>query len=170
MDNYPISPKKWHVVVSKAIHYRKASALLEKLGLSFYLPLQRQLHYWSDRKRWVDVPILSPYIFLFTNESERKALFQSSHFFRFLKWEGKLATAKEEDIEKVKLLCNCSTNVKIETSFVKKGDTVKVTGGPLNGMSGYALQENGKHRFLIQITSLGQFASVDIDSCLLQVC
>ena len=67
-------------------------------------------------------------------------------------------------MEKVKLLCHYSTNIKIEKQPIKKGDQVQVVNGPFSGMNGYTLQENGRHRFLIQIVSLGQFASVDIDS------
>src|SRR5450432_1488912 len=112
MTDLSKTQSKWYVIVAKTIHYKKASAILEKLGFSFYLPLQRQLHYWSDRKKWVDVPILSPYIFLFTNEPERKLLFQICNFFHFLNFERKLATVMEEEIEKVKLLCNYSANMK----------------------------------------------------------
>ena len=155
---------KWYVIAAKAIHYRKAATILENLGFSFYLPIQRQLHYWSDRTKWIDVPILTPYIFLFTNEVERKRLFQTSNSFHFLISGGKLATAKEDEVEKVKLLCHYSTNIKIEKQPIKKGDQVQVVNGPFSGMNGYTLQENGRHRFLIQIVSLGQFASVDIDS------
>jgi transcriptional antiterminator RfaH len=170
MDNLLKISKKWYVVVTNSIHYKKIPAILEKLGCPFYLPVQRQLHYWSDRKRWVNVPVLSPYLFLFTNESERKIIFESTHFFHFLKIGGKLATTTEEEIEKVKLFCNYSTNIKIEPCLFKKGDLVEVTNGPLSGMKGYTLQENGKNRFLVHITSLGQFASVEIDSSLLSAC
>jgi transcription antitermination factor NusG len=161
---------RWYVIVSKAIHYKKAAAILEKLGFSFYLPTQRQLHYWSDRKKWIDVPILNPYIFLFSNDQGRKLLFQSCSSFHFLTCKGKLANVKEEEIEKVRRLCNYAINMKMEQSLVKKGDLVEIINGPLTGMYGYALKENGKHRFFVQILSLGQFASVDIESHLLRVC
>ncbi|MEO8148098.1 MAG: UpxY family transcription antiterminator [Bacteroidia bacterium] len=163
MNNLPQS-KKWYVIVAKAIHYKKAAAILEKLGFSFYLPIQRQLHYWSDRKKWIDVPILNPYIFLFTNEVERKVLFESCNFFHFLSFEGKLTTIIEEEIDKVKLLCNSSSKVKIENHAIKKGDRVEIIDGPFLGMKGFALQENGKYRFLVEVLNMGHFASVEIDS------
>jgi transcription antitermination factor NusG len=171
MTSLSQGPKKWYVIVSKTIHYKKAATKLERLGLSFYLPLQRQLHYWSDRKKWIDVPILSPYIFLLTDDQERKLIFQSSHnLFYFLKSGGRPATVREEEIEKIKLLCHASTNMKMEPPSITRGDLVEITSGPLAGMNGYTLWENGKHRFLIRILSLGQFASVDIDSSCLKVC
>jgi len=162
--------KQWYVIVYKTMHYTRAANILERLGFSFYLPIQRQLHYWSDRKRWVDVPILNPYIFLFANKTERNLIFQSCSCFHFLTSDSKLAIAKEEEVEKIKMLCNYTAPIKMEACSIKKGDLVKVTGGPLSGMQGYALQENGKHRLLIRILSLGQFASVDIDSSWLSTC
>src|SRR5436189_753948 len=103
--------KKWYVIVASTIHYKKAIAILEKLGFSFYLPLQRQLRYWSDRKKWVDVPILNPYIFLHTNEQERNNLFQSGDFFRYLHYQKKPAIVQQEEVERVKLLCNHTLNL-----------------------------------------------------------
>ncbi|MBD0258343.1 MAG: hypothetical protein ICV83_21725 [Cytophagales bacterium] len=141
-----------------------------KFRFSFYLPLQRQLHDWSDRKKWINVPILSPYIFLFTNDTERKLIFQSCNFFRFLSSEGEPVTIRQEEVDKVKLLCNHSSNLKMEPRPVRKGDTVEVIKGPLLGMTGYAVQENGKHRFGVHILSLGQFVSVDVDTTWLRVC
>lgn len=161
---------KWHIAVVKTIPYRRSASILRKLGYSFYLPLQKQLHYWSDRKRWVDVPIMSPYIFLFTSEYERKLLFDTCNFFRFLRTEGRLATAGESEIEKIKLLCDQTKNFRIESSPIRKGEMVTIIHGPLTGMQGYAVQENGKHRFLVHIPSLEKFASVDIDCGSLRSC
>lgn len=169
MADNSFTQKNWYVIVAKTIHYKKASAILEKLGFSFYLPLQRQLHYWSDRKKWVDVPILAPYIFLFTNDLDRKIIFQSCNFFHFLACGGKPATVNEDEVEKVKMLCGYSSNLKMEQPGILKGDRVEVTSGPLCGMNGYALQENGRNRFLVQIAGLGQFASVEIDSNWLKI-
>jgi transcription antitermination factor NusG len=153
------------------MHYKKAGALLGKLGYSYYLPIQRQLHYWSDRKKWVDVPIFNPYIFLFTSDQNRRLLFQNSSFFHFLTCEGRLAIAKEEEVEQIKLLCNYSSAIKMEQApLVKKGDLVEVINGPFSGMQGYASEQNGKHRVFLNIASLGQFASVEIESSLLRVC
>ena len=177
--NYTIKPhimanlqsqKKWYVIVSKAIHYKKSATILERFAVPYYLPVQRQLRYWSDRKKWVNVPILSPYLFLFTTEQQRKVIFPSGNHFRFLTCEWKAVTVKEEEIEKIKLLCSHTADMKIEQHPLKKGELVEIIKGPLAGMNGYAVRENGKHRFLIQILSLGQFANVDVDSSWLKAC
>lgn len=168
MQETAIILKNWYVVAVKSIPYKKATSILQKLGYSFYLPLQKQLRYWSDRKRWIEVPVLSPYVFIFTSEEERRLLFETCNFFRFLKSDGRLAVAREEEIEKVRMLCNYSSDIKIGPSHVKQGDKVTIMHGPLAGMCGYAVSENGKNRFLVQIKSLGKFASVDIDSSLLK--
>lgn len=161
--------KNWHVVVTRKANYKNAGALLEKLGYSFYIPIQKQLRYWSDRKRWIDVPVLIPYIFILTNPSGRKLLFESSNIFRFITMNGKLAIAKEQEIENLKLICSYSQGVTIRNSSIKKGDKITITHGPFTGMTGYVVKESGKQRFHIMINSLGKFASVDIDSNLLAV-
>jgi len=169
MDEHIKTPNKWYIVMAKAISHKQSSLILEKLGCTFYLPIQKQLHYWSDRKKWVDVPVLSPYIFLYTNELDRKIIFQTTNNFHFLRYENGLATAKPDEVETVKLICTYSTNLKIESQPLKKGDLIEITHGPLSGMKGHVLQENGNLRFHIQVPSLGQFASVDIDKSWLKV-
>jgi len=163
------SSEKWYIVVVKKITYSNAQCLLQRLGYSFYMPIQKQLHYWSDRKKWVNVPILRPYIFVYTNLKDRKFLFENSDFFYFLKKEGRLATSSESEIEHLKMLCNSQDAVSIQPKPVKQGDKVEIISGPLSGMQGYTFQESGKNRFQIQIESLGQFASIEIESSRLRV-
>jgi transcription antitermination factor NusG len=169
MHNQFQSSEKWYVVVVKNIPYAKAQSLLQKMGYSFYMPVQKQLHYWSDRKKWVNVPILRPYIFLFTNLKDRQFLFESSDYFYFLKMDGRLAISSEREIAHLKMLCNYPYSVSIQPKTVKRGDKVEIISGPLSGMQGYTFQESGKHRFQIQIESLGQFASIEIESSRLKV-
>jgi transcription antitermination factor NusG len=169
MHNQSDSPEKWYVVVVKKIPYTDAQPLLQKLGYSCYMPVQKQLHHWSDRKKWINVPILRPYIFLYTTLKDRKLLFENSDFFYFLKTEGRLATSSESEIEHLKMLCDYQSSVSIQPKPVKKGDKVEIISGPLSGMKGFTFQESGKQRFLIQIESLGQFASIEIESSKLKV-
>jgi transcription antitermination factor NusG len=169
MHNRSDSPEKWYVVVVKKIPYTDAQPLLRKLGYACYVPVQKQLHYWSDRKKWIDVPILRPYIFLYTNLKDRDLLFENSDFFYFLRSEGRLATSSESEITHLKMLCNEQASVSIQPKPVKKGDKVEIISGPLSGMQGFTFQESGKQRFLIQIESLGQFASIEIESSKLKV-
>ena len=169
MHNQLESYKKWYVVVVKKITYSKAQELLQKMGYLFYMPFQKQLHYWSDRKKWIDVPILRPYIFLFSNLHDRKLLHENSDAFYFLRTAGRLATSSESEIEHLRMLCNYQHSVSIQPRPVRKGDRVEIISGPLSGMQGYTFQESGKQRFQIQIESLGQFASIEIESSRLKV-
>lgn len=169
MHNQYESTEKWYIVVVKKVSYSKAQALLKKLGYSFYMPIQKQLHYWSDRKKWVNVPILRPYIFIHTNLKDRKLLFENTDFFYFLKKEGRLATSSEKEIEHLRMLCSSQQAVSVQPCCIKQGDKVEIISGPLSGMQGYTFQESGKNRFQIQIESLGQFASIEIESSRLRV-
>jgi transcription antitermination factor NusG len=169
MHNQFESYKKWYVVVVKKITYTKAQELLQRMGYSFYMPIQKQLHYWSDRKKWVNVPILRPYIFLLTSLSDRKLLHETSDFFYFLKTASGLATSSESEIEHLRMLCNHEHSVSIQPRPVQKGDRVEIISGPLSGMQGYTFQESGKQRFQMHIESLGQFACIEIESSRLRV-
>ncbi len=159
----------WYVVIVRKFPYHKVRGLLHKMGYAFYMPVQRQLHYWSDRKKWVNVPILRPYLFLYTNLTDRQRLLENSDCFYFLKSNGKLAISTENEIEHLQRLCNYEDAVSIQQDPVRKGNKVEIISGPLTGMKGYTFEESGKHRFQIQIESLGHFASIDIEANRLKV-
>ncbi len=161
---------QWYVLVAKSLTHKRVSALLHKLNLEYYLPVQRQLHYWSDRKKWVDVPILKPYLFLYSTEAGRDILFNTTSAFRFLRFDGKLATASQREIDDIRLLCSYGSNIKLENGQARAGDKVNIVAGPLAGLQGLVLQQNGAHKLQVQIASLGRFASVEVESSYIQTC
>src|SRR5213075_948721 len=55
--------KVWYIWYTKP---RAEKAVLERLlkkGVEVYLPLQKELRQWSDRKKWVEAPLFPGYIF-----------------------------------------------------------------------------------------------------------
>src|SRR5690349_12724362 len=64
------SDKKWLVFYTKSRHEKKVKELLEKNGMEVFLPMQRQLRQWSDRKKKVEVLLFNSYIFVFETESK----------------------------------------------------------------------------------------------------
>jgi transcriptional antiterminator RfaH len=64
---------KWYPVYTQPRAEKKAySALIDK-GIEAYLPLHRRLKQWSDRKKWVEEPLISSYLFvrIADNDSDR---------------------------------------------------------------------------------------------------
>ena len=54
-DDREARSKFWIAVYTRPRSEKKAASELNKLGIETYLPIQRQLRKWSDRKKIVDV-------------------------------------------------------------------------------------------------------------------
>ena len=65
--------KNWIVVRSKPRSEKIAYAQLLEKGIEAYLPLLKERRRWSDRKKWVEFPLFSSY--LFANIEVKKSIF-----------------------------------------------------------------------------------------------
>lgn len=52
----------WIAFYTKPRTEKKVDALLQRTGFESYLPIQRRLHKWHGRKKWVKTPLLDSYI------------------------------------------------------------------------------------------------------------
>src|SRR5437667_12508464 len=53
----------WYAVHTRARHEKMVAERLLEQGMSAYLPLVKETHRWSDRKKIVELPLFSCYVF-----------------------------------------------------------------------------------------------------------
>lgn len=54
---------------------------------------------WSDRKKRVQVPLISNYVFVQLEDKEREKVFAVNGVIRYLYWLGKPALVRDEEIK-----------------------------------------------------------------------
>ena len=54
----------WYAVYTKPRNEKKLAERLNGKGIEAYLPMRRTLKQWSDRKKMVDEPLISSYVFV----------------------------------------------------------------------------------------------------------
>src|SRR5208283_569998 len=54
----------WFAVQTRSRHEKKVSVELKEKGLHSFLPVQRQRRKWSDRQKWIELPLFSNYVFV----------------------------------------------------------------------------------------------------------
>ncbi len=59
--------EKWIAAYTKPRHEKVAYDQLIDNGFTAYLPLLRQKRKWSDRKKWVEIPLFKSYVFVKTH-------------------------------------------------------------------------------------------------------
>src|ERR1700704_1919491 len=55
---------QWYALHTRARHERVVEHRLREQGMEAFLPTVRETHRWSDRKKTVEVPLFSCYVFV----------------------------------------------------------------------------------------------------------
>jgi transcriptional antiterminator RfaH len=149
----------WFVIRVKPRYEKKTTERLEKLGITVYCPTTTQIHQWSDRKKKVQVPLFSSYVFVQVEEKERNRVFEAPGVLGYLRWLGQAAIVREEEIELIKKwLVKDVVSSKVEK--ITSGDRVAIESGPFKGRKGTAKQV-GKKKIQILLTELGLKVTLD---------
>jgi transcriptional antiterminator NusG len=155
-------PKRWIAVLVQVNCEKKTAIKLGKAGYETYVPVQKEVHQWSDRKKKIDRLLLPMIVFVRATSVEEIWLRDQSFIHKLIALPGsaedkkKFATPIPDcQIERLKfLLENAETEVTI-VGELKVGDTVRVVSGPLKGITGYIESTGNLNMLLVDIGLLG---------------
>jgi transcription antitermination factor NusG len=153
----------WYVLMTQPRAAKLVGKRLAEIEFENFVPIQRQLRQWHDRKKWVEVPILNYYIFVYTNNKRRNKVFEVTGITKFLTVNGKLCTITDQEIERIKRLCSYNGKVEIQEGTIDVGDEVDIMEGHFIGLRGQVITTQSKTRIKISIQSLNCFATVEIE-------
>lgn len=154
----------WHAVYVKSRAEKKAQQDLRAQGIETFLPVQRRLRQWSDRKKWVEMPLIAGYLFVKICRKEYDQVLQSKNVVSYVRFDGKAAIVPDAQIEYLKLMLNQQdTEVEITQEKLKPGQMVEVVAGPFIGLKGKLQKIKGKSKVAVELEQLGYSAMVEIE-------
>ena len=155
--------KNWIVVRSKPRSEKIAYTQLLEKGIEAYLPLLKERRKWSDRKKWVEFPLFSSY--LFANIELKNSIFvlQTHGVSSLVKFGEEIAIVQDKIIKTIKLAIDGGYQL-TPTEYFIAGNEVEVIEGPMKGVKGIIVQLKGKDRLIIKIDAIQQALSINIDS------
>ncbi|MDB4923292.1 UpxY family transcription antiterminator [Mucilaginibacter sp.] len=154
----------WYVIYTFPNLEKKILKELIKKSIKAYLPMQRVIRQWSDRKKELHIPLFPNYVFINTTEKERGNLYNISGILKFIVFGGKPAVVSNDEIQNIMRFEN--TAFEVEPNLVQ-GDDVMIINGPFTGLQGKLFSKRGKNRFGIQLKSINQSLSLEVcTSCL----
>ena len=164
----------WFAVYTNPRCEKKAHALLLEKGIDAYLPLQRSLKQWSDRKKWVEEPLFRSYLFVNIPANHYFDVLNTQGVVRYITFEGKAVPIPEKQIEAIRYFLagegiNSDPMDAPDMDHYTPGTTVEVIKGPLTGISGELVQVAGRHKVRVEISAVGQSILVTIPISQLRV-
>ncbi|HZH72913.1 MAG TPA: UpxY family transcription antiterminator [Mariniphaga sp.] len=163
MRKDPTNSKGWHVVTTRSRAEKKVYSNLLRQNIESFLPLQKRLRQWKDRKKWVETPVISGYCFVNIEPKEYEKVLRTEHVAGFIRFEGKPARIPNLQIDYLKKMLNQSDfEVEVSQENFKPGKRVEIVEGPLIGLQGELLSYRGKDRFMLRIEQMNTMYSVEI--------
>ena len=85
--------KRWLVAIVRICHEKKTGERLTKMGIENFLPIQQEVHQWSDRRKIVDRVLLPMMIFVHVDLQEQKEVLTLSSISRYMVLRGESTPA-----------------------------------------------------------------------------
>ena len=160
--------KKWYVYYTKSRHEKKVKELLERRGYDVFLPIQKVLRQWTDRKKKVEVPLFNSYIFVRTEEHHIVQVLQVPGISWNIRHNDKPAILRPKEYDLInRFLATGLTLEVVATPQVAEGDRVEVVDGPLKGAVG-KITSGSDCKFMVSLDTLGQSIKVQLDPIVLR--
>lgn len=154
---------QWHVVYIRSRAEKKVESELQHKNIETYLPLQRKLRQWSDRKKWVEMPLISGYLFVRISRKEYDQVLQATNVVSYVRFEGKAAIIPESQIESLQLMLKQDNlEITVTQENFEVGQKIEVVSGPLIGLQGKLVKIKGKNKVAVVLEKLGYSAIIEI--------
>lgn len=132
-------PRYWVAVLVQMCTEKKVGERLTKLHIENYVPTQKEVHQWSDRKKYVERVVIPMVVFVRVDEVLEKQLKTYSFIYKLLSYPGSknAAVIPEEQIESLKFMLNhADSNVVLNNNLLQIGEEVRIVRGSLKGLEG----------------------------------
>jgi len=141
---------------------KKVYQLLLDKQIETYLPLVRRLKQWSDRKKWVEEPLIRSYIFVKISEKEYFEVLNTPGLVRFITFEGKAAAIPENQIDTLRKLLSTDTEVEVIDTPPEVGSEITISKGSLLGLKGELIDYKQRNRVVVKLEHVGKSLLINV--------
>ncbi len=155
---------RWYALHTRARHEKAIEHRLRDQGMETFVPTTVEVHRWSDRKKKVEVPLFSCYVFVRCTLSaeDRTRVYRVESVHGFVGSRGSSLPIPNEQIESIQKVLTQTAPWR-SYPFLKVGQRVRVRGGAMDGVEGVFLSENGDHSLIISVDAIQRSMAVRID-------
>ena len=152
------SGRNWYALRVRSRHEFVTHSELRKKGIESYLPTVKKMSQWKDRKKLVEFPLFSGYLFanLDVNSQEYYSALKTKGAVSVLSLAGgRPAPVSSDEIHSLMILIDSGEKLDIYP-HIKEGTRVRVKRGLLKGAIGTLTRKETNCVFSVDITLLGK--------------
>ena len=153
----------WYALRTRSRHEKRVQDQLAVRGIEPFLPLVTRWRRWKDRRKQVAFPLFPGYCFARFPLGERLAVLTAHGVVQILGNHDGPVPVPEAEIEGVRRLVTSTLPVDPHP-YLREGDWVEVTRGPLAGLQGILLRKGARARLVLSVRLIEQAVSVELDA------
>ncbi len=165
MSNTPRSDddnRPWFALRVKPNHEKRVSELINYQGLEEFLPLYRVRRKWAQRMQNIDTPLFPGYVFSRFERQSWTKIINTPGVIDAVRFGTTLASVDDEEIRALQLVQHSKTAMR-PSPYLRAGQIMRVTAGPLAGVNGTLMELKGVTRLVLSVTLLQRSVLVEID-------
>ncbi len=158
------SSLRWYAVSTRSRHEKKVALQLAEKGIETYLPVIKTVRQWSDRKKIVDIPLITCYVFVRIDYDDHLEVLKTAGVVRFLMFQNQPAYVQDKEIENLRILTENSENVKVQDIDLQIGDYIEIDSGPFSGFQGEIIRKKSNQILVVRLDFMSTMICVEISS------
>ena len=150
--------KRWYVALVRMHHEKKVAERLDKMGIENFVPVQQEVHQWSDRRKVVESVLLPMMVFVHADPKERKEVLSFSTVSRYMVMRGESSPTiiPDEQMARFRFMLDYSEEaICMNSAPLARGEKVRVVKGPLTGLVGELVTVDGRSKIAVRLNMLG---------------
>lgn len=157
--------RRWYAVWTRSRHEKKVTAQFLERGWDSFLPIVPEVHWWSDRRKIIDVPLFTGYTFLhesLTAQSVAAAVLRVPGVVTVVGWKGVPVPIPEREIESVRTLLARRIMLRPH-HFLPAGTRVRIRGGSLEGIEGIFVGAGSERNLVVSVELIQRSVIMRLD-------
>lgn len=152
----------WYAVYTRSRHEKKVAGGLKDKDIEVFLPLRSVINRWKDRRKEVQLPLFSGYVFVRIVPEQKIPVLQTAGVVTLVGNGSDPMPIPEEQIESIQKLVN--SGIRYDPyPYLKEGMRVFIKRGPLKGMEGVLIEKRKKHLLVLSVDLIQQSAVLQVD-------
>jgi transcription termination/antitermination protein NusG len=153
---------EWYALQVRPRFEKKVEFQLRAKGIETYLPVVRQVRWWSDRRKLIETPLFAGYVFvrLQLSPKERILVLRTTGVMAFVGFLSGATPVRSAQIDSLRRLLDSNMDCFLRP-FLRTGQRVRIRGGSLEGLEGILIND-GKH-LMVSIDCIQQSIAIRIE-------
>jgi hypothetical protein len=156
---------RWYVLQTRSRQERAVAEVVTAAGAECFLPTLRKVRYYAHRKRTIEVPVFSCYVFLRGFPWHAYPAISAKRANRIIPVPDQ--PQFEREIAQIRCALDAGADLG-PYRFFTRGRRARVTSGPFMGLEGIVEDRLKQDRLILRVQAIGRALSLEIDVSLLE--